>query len=94
MPEPTTAATDAAPAAVEDHLIREHVKELTREVLQQGRVDPEAVRKVARAVARRPGDHRPVTASSSTSSSSATVSSSPRSGSSGGTGGQSVARPW
>ena len=49
MPEPTTAATDTAPAAVEDHLIREHVKELTSEVLQQGRVDPEAVRKVASA---------------------------------------------
>lgn len=56
MPEPTTAATDAAPAAVEDHLIREHVKELTSEVLQQGRVDPEAVRKVASAVlGRTPG---------------------------------------
>ena len=44
------------PAAVEDHLIREHVKELTSEVLQQGRVDPEAVRKVASAVlGRTPG---------------------------------------
>src|SRR6516165_9964805 len=50
MPEPTTAATDAAPAAVEDQPIRERVKELTSQVLQQGRVDPEAVREVASAV--------------------------------------------
>src|SRR5215472_3670257 len=56
MPEPTTAATDAAPAAVEDQLIRERVKELTSQVLQQGRVDPEAIRKVAGAVlGRTPG---------------------------------------
>ena len=51
MPEPTTSATDAAPAAVEDQPIRERVKELTSQVLQQGRVDPEAVREV---VQRRP----------------------------------------
>src|SRR5262249_48488770 len=50
MPEPTTAATDAAPAAVEDQLIREGVKKLTSQVLQQGRVDPAAVREVASAV--------------------------------------------
>ena len=50
MPEPTTSATDAAPAAVEDQPIRERVKELTSQVLQQGRVDPEAVREVASAV--------------------------------------------
>jgi hypothetical protein len=56
MPEPTTAATDAAPDAVEDQLIRERVKELTSQVLQQGRVDPEAVREVASAVlGRTPG---------------------------------------
>jgi hypothetical protein len=48
MPEPTTSATDAAPAAVEDQPIRERVKELTSQVLQQGRVDPEAVREVAK----------------------------------------------
>jgi hypothetical protein len=56
MPEPTTSATDTAPAAVEDQPIREHVKKLTSQVLQQGRVDPEAVREVASAVlGRTPG---------------------------------------
>src|SRR5215813_15593726 len=56
MPEPTTSATDAAPAAVEDQPIRERVKELTSQVLQEGRVDPEAVREVASAVlGRTPG---------------------------------------
>ena len=56
MPEPTTATTDAAPDAVEDQLIRERVKGLTSQVLQQGRVDPEAVREVASAVlGRTPG---------------------------------------
>jgi hypothetical protein len=49
MPEPTTSA-DAAPAAVEDQPIRERVKELTSQVLQQGRVDPEAVRDVVSTV--------------------------------------------
>ena len=56
MPEPTTSAADAAPAAVEDQPIRERVKGLTSQVLQQGRVDPEAVRDVVRAVlGRTPG---------------------------------------
>jgi hypothetical protein len=56
MPEPTTSATDAAPAAVEDKPIRERVKKLTSQVLQQGRVDPEVVREVASAVlGRTPG---------------------------------------
>src|SRR6516164_5986527 len=56
MPEPNTATTDAAPDAVEDQLIRERVKGLTSQVLQQGRVDPEAVREVASAVlGRTPG---------------------------------------
>jgi len=50
MSEPTTSATDTAPAAVDDQPIREHVKKLTSQVLQQGRVDPEAVREVASAV--------------------------------------------
>ena len=50
MPEPTTSAAHAAPAAVEDQPIRERVKELTSQVLQQGRVDPEAVRDIVRAV--------------------------------------------
>src|SRR5215470_3103501 len=54
MPEPTTSATDAAPA--EDLPIRERVKELTSQVLQQGRVDPDAFREVANAVlGRTPG---------------------------------------
>jgi hypothetical protein len=56
MPELTTSATDAAPAVAEDQPIRERVKKLTSQVLQQGRVDPEAVREVASAVfGRAPG---------------------------------------
>src|SRR5215469_5222716 len=56
MPEPTTSATDAAPGAIEDLPIRERVKELTSQVLQQGRVDPDAFREVANAVfGRTPG---------------------------------------
>ena len=42
MPEPTILATDAAADAVEDEPIRERVKKFTSQVLQQGRVDPEA----------------------------------------------------
>jgi polyhydroxyalkanoate synthesis regulator phasin len=49
MPEPTTSASDAA-AAGEDQPIRERVKDLTSQVLQQGRLDPEAVRGVVNAV--------------------------------------------
>jgi hypothetical protein len=48
MPEPTT--PEAASADTEDQAIRERVKGLTTQVLQQGRVDPEAVRDVVRAV--------------------------------------------
>jgi hypothetical protein len=52
MPEPTTSATDTAP----DQAIRERTKELTSQVLQQGRVDTEAVRAIASAVfGRTPG---------------------------------------
>jgi hypothetical protein len=50
MPEPTTSGTDAAPAAVKDQPIRERVKKLTTQVLQQGRADPDAVREIASAV--------------------------------------------
>ena len=50
MPEPTITAGDAAPPATEDQAIRQRVKELTSQVLQQGRVDPDAVRDVVRAV--------------------------------------------
>ena len=57
MPEPTTAAGDAAPSATEEQAIRQRVKGLTSQVLQQGRVDPEAVRDVVRAViGRTPSD--------------------------------------
>jgi len=56
MPEPTTLAGDAAPPVTEDQAIRQQVKGLTSQVLQQGRVDPEAVRDVVRAViGRTPG---------------------------------------
>jgi len=49
MPEPTT--SDATtPVAGEDQLIRERVKGLTSQALQEGRIDPEAVRDIARAV--------------------------------------------
>jgi hypothetical protein len=55
MPEPTTSAAGAAPATVEDQPIRERVKELTSQVLQQGRVDPDAVRDVSTVLGRTPG---------------------------------------
>jgi predicted deacylase len=49
MPEPTP--SDAAhPNTTEEQAIRERVKGLTTQVLQQGRMDPEAVRDVVRAV--------------------------------------------
>src|SRR5258705_12404307 len=57
MPEPTTSAGDAAPPMTEDQAIRQRVKGLTSQVLQQGRVDPDAVRDVFRAViGRTPGN--------------------------------------
>jgi hypothetical protein len=46
MPEPT--AADSASPVPEDQAIRERVKGLTSQVLQQGRVDPEAVRDIVR----------------------------------------------
>ena len=56
MPEPTVSAGDAAPPMTDDQAIRQRVKGLTSQVLQQGRVDPEAVREVASAVlGRTPG---------------------------------------
>jgi hypothetical protein len=48
MPEPTT--SEAVTATTEDQAIRERVKGLTNQVLQEGRVDPEAVRDIFRAV--------------------------------------------
>jgi len=50
MPEPTTSAGEAAPPLTEDQAIRQRVKDLTSQVLQQGRVDPDALRDVVRAV--------------------------------------------
>src|SRR6202022_112592 len=56
MPELATSGADAAPTTVEDQPIRDRVKELTSQVLQHGRVDPQAVRDVVGAVlGRTPG---------------------------------------
>jgi hypothetical protein len=49
MPEPITPEA-ASPAATEDQAIRERVKALTNQVLQEGRADPEAVRDIVRAM--------------------------------------------
>jgi hypothetical protein len=49
MPEPPT--SDAAPpVTTEDQVIRERVKGLTSQALKEGRIDPQAVRDIARAV--------------------------------------------
>jgi len=48
-PEPTTSDV-ASPESTEDQTIRERVRDLTSHALQQGRVDPEAVRDIVRAV--------------------------------------------
>jgi hypothetical protein len=50
MPESTTISDAASRSTPEDHAIRERVKGLTSQVLQQGRIDPDAVRDVVRAV--------------------------------------------
>jgi hypothetical protein len=50
MPESTILPEVAAPPVTEDQAIRQRVKELTSQVLQQGRIDPDAVREVVRAV--------------------------------------------
>jgi hypothetical protein len=50
MPESTTSAGDAAPPVSEDQAIRQRVKGLTSQVLQEGRFDPDAVRDVVRAM--------------------------------------------
>ena len=48
---PETTKSDAAPAVTtEDQVIRERVKGLTSQALKEGRIDPEAVRDIARAV--------------------------------------------
>ncbi len=48
MSEPTTSG--APPATPEDEAIRERVKGLTSQALQHGRVDPQAVKEIVRAV--------------------------------------------
>jgi hypothetical protein len=64
MPEPTTPVGDAATPVTEDQVIRERVKGLTSQVLHEGRVDPEAVRDIVRAVmGPMPGDAGPSGAS-------------------------------
>jgi hypothetical protein len=51
MSEPTVPASRAAPAATgEDQAIRDRVRELTTQALQQGRLDTAGVRDVVRAV--------------------------------------------
>jgi hypothetical protein len=60
MPEPTTSAEDAASPLTEDQAIRQRVKGLTMQVLQQRRIDPEAVRDVVRTVIGRPPGNTPV----------------------------------
>jgi hypothetical protein len=47
MPKPTTSDA-ASPVTTEDQVIRERVKGLTSRALQQGRIDPEAIRDIAR----------------------------------------------
>jgi phage-related tail protein len=55
MPQPTASTGEAPPSATdEDRAIRQRVRELTTQVLQQGRVDTEAVRDVVRAVTGQP----------------------------------------
>ena len=49
MPEPTTSDA-ASPVTTEDQVIRERVKGLTSQALQQGRIDPEAVKDIVRTV--------------------------------------------
>jgi 3-oxoacyl-ACP reductase-like protein len=50
MPEPTAPGGEASSATNEDRAIRQRVRELTSQLLQQGRLDTEAVRDVVRAV--------------------------------------------
>jgi hypothetical protein len=51
MPEPTGSGRPSAPpTSNEEQAIRDRVRDLTSQVLQQGRIDPEAVREVMRAV--------------------------------------------
>jgi len=57
MPElPESTVSDSPSPVSEDHAIRERARGLTSQVLQQGRVDPEAVKDVVRAVMGGPGN--------------------------------------
>src|SRR6516165_1165554 len=49
MPEPIISNV-TSPVSTEDQAIRERVRGLTNQALQQGRIDPEAVRDIVRAV--------------------------------------------
>jgi hypothetical protein len=62
MPESTTSTGDAAPPT-EDQAIRQRVKGLTSQALQQGRFDPDAVRDVVRAMIGGIPDNAPVSGS-------------------------------
>lgn len=50
MLKPNRSAGDSAPPEAEDQTIRQRVKGLTSQVLQQGRIDPESVKDVIRAI--------------------------------------------
>ena len=56
MPEPIISDV-TSPVSTEDQAIRERVRGLTNQALQQGRVDPEAVRDIVRAVIGGIGQH-------------------------------------
>jgi hypothetical protein len=50
QPMPESTISDSASPTAEDQAIRERVKGLTSQVLQQGRLDPDAVRDIVRTV--------------------------------------------
>jgi hypothetical protein len=60
MSEPTTSTGEPVSPVTEDEAIRQRVKGLTSQVLQQGRLDPEAVREVVRTVIGRTPSHEGV----------------------------------
>ena len=74
MPEPTEYMGKAPlPVADEDRAIRERVREVTSQVLQQGRIDTEAIRSVVRAVTGRKTDQEPPSAAAARESFTDTV---------------------
>jgi len=62
MRKPVRSAGDATPPETEDQAIRQRVKGLTSQALKQGRIDPEAVRDVVRAVVGQPPSEATLTA--------------------------------